>query len=103
MSKIKVLYIPIDRDPEYIEIENRLREFQNIVRGHIEIVTLKPGLALVCNEEGKLNGMKPNLFISKINDMVCGPVVIVGVSGEEFISVSDDEICPILNQIEFVI
>ena len=90
MSKIKVLYIPIDRDPEYIEVENETHTFNDLVEGYFETVTLKPGVALMCNEEGKINGMKPNLYISKINDTVCGPVVIVGVSDEEFVSVSDN-------------
>ena len=44
------------------EIENTLKSAQAIVGGYIEILTIThdPKILLICNEEGKLKGLKPN-------------------------------------------
>lgn len=65
------------------EIPNTLEAMQELVGGYIETVPLNmSGVILVCNEEGKLRGMKPNPYPG-IPDLV-GPWFICGVSGEEF-------------------
>lgn len=56
-------------------IPNELRAFQEAVSGYIEAVPLRPDLAMIVNEEGKLNGYE---------DMIFGPCLIVGVDGEDF-------------------
>jgi hypothetical protein len=70
--------------PYETEIENELEEYKRIVGGHIECVPLAdiPGTVLICNDEGKLQGLAPNLFLNM--DVICGTVIAAGVSGEEF-------------------
>lgn len=50
--------------------------------GYIEAVTLMSDCALIVNEEGRLIGLPYNCTIIDL-DLV-GPVLVVGIKGEEF-------------------
>lgn len=54
---IKVLKVEPDKAPELIEMKNELEVMQSIVGGYIETFPLSPTATIVCNEEGKINGM----------------------------------------------
>ena len=64
--------------------ENSLHALQKTVGGCIETVTLCTDLVIICNEEGRLMGLPHNCCVFGV-DFV-GPVVAVGVKGEEFAS-----------------
>ena len=66
--------------------ENTLEAFQAAVGGCIETVTLATDLVIICNEEGKLIGLEPNMKIP--GDILCGTIIVAGVSGDEFDDVS---------------
>lgn len=62
MSKtIQVLVVPVSQSPYLKEVANELESLQQIVGGHIEVVQTRERLNLVCNEEGKLNDLEPNI------------------------------------------
>ena len=83
MAKIKVIVKrPDEPVGHFEEVENTLASFQKIVDGHIETVGLPEGAVLICNEEGKLNMLQPNINIP--TDSVVGTVVVVGRDGEDF-------------------
>ena len=63
-------------------IPNTLQELQAIVGGRIEAVRFASDCVIICNEEGKLRGMAPNMFI--MGEMFVGPIIIVGTKGEDF-------------------
>ena len=63
-------------------ISNTLANLQNTVGGYIETITIRDGLVIVCNEEGKLKGLAPNFKIP--GDEIVGTVIICGTEGEEF-------------------
>lgn len=79
--KIKVMIKEPYKAPYEAEIENTLEEFQRIVGGYIETVPLfeHSRYTLICNEEGKIKGLKPNVFWGE--DVKCGTVIAVGSSG----------------------
>lgn len=69
--------------------DNDLQSLQAMVGGYIEAVN--PGgnyCCLLVNEEGKMNGMKPNRVLYSADgralDVLYGPIVIIGTSGSEF-------------------
>ena len=72
------------------EIENSLEALQGAVGGYIETVTLTEDLTFVCNEEGRLMGLPFNRKILGINFV--GPVLAVGVAGEEFCDVPEEAV-----------
>ena len=75
--------------PVIRDINASLRGLQEIVGGYIEVIPY-PGMkdvVIVCNEEGKLLGLRENRHIyvdGKPVDCICGDAVVIGVDGEEF-------------------
>ena len=61
-------------------IHKDLRSMQNIVGGLIEIYYLTENIFLVCNDEGKVNGMQGNRSVKDENgnivEYICGPFFI---------------------------
>lgn len=72
------------------EVDNTLRTFQGLVGGYIEAVTVCDGLVLIVNEEGKLQGLEPNVFFR--GDWLVGTVVAVGVNKDH----EDFASCPLV-------
>ena len=93
-EKIKCLLVEPYELPKEIEIENTLEAKQNLVGGYIECTYLQndPDVVIICNEEGKINGMKLNRYIG--HDIIAGPFLIVGDDYEngDFKSLNDDQI-----------
>lgn len=75
----------IKTNGEIIDLEDKelqLEQMQKVVGGYIEIVRLKNGWLVVCNEEGKLIGLEENPVatlvcnINGFNDTIVGDVII---------------------------
>lgn len=94
MKKIKGLLVRPYELPEEIEIDNTLEAKQEIVGGYIECVYLPNdnSVVLICNEEGKINGMKLNRDIGY--DIIAGPFLILGEDYEnsDFKSLDENQI-----------
>lgn len=69
---------------------DELKEYQDIVKGYIEWISFDKNQILLCNEEGKLKDMEPNLLVP--GDVIVGPVIVVGTEGEEFRSLTPEEV-----------
>lgn len=90
-ERIRILKIEPQKPPYEKEINNDLKGIQDEVEGLFECVYLDENCILVCNEEGKLNGMELNRRVG--NDIIAGPFFIVGDSMDgEFISLTDEQI-----------
>lgn len=86
--KIKaIIKKPEDEFGRLVEIENELEVFQNIVGGYIETTGYK-NLVIICNEEGKLRGLEPNIVLGR--DMLVGTIIVCGASGDEFADIPID-------------
>ncbi len=95
MEAITVLSVKPLREPCVITIPNKLRTLQDQVGGMIEAVyPFEDPVAIILNEEGKLNGSMPNrgLYDSSGNlyDVIAGTFLIVGMSEEDFCSLSEE-------------
>ena len=94
MERIKGLLIKPYELPEEIEIDNTLEAKQEIVGGYTECVYLPndESVVLLCNEEGKINGMKLNRDIG--HDIIAGPFLILGDDYEngDFKSLTEEQI-----------
>lgn len=90
-ERIRILKIEPQKSPYEKEINNDLEGIQGEVGGLFECIYLDEDCILVCNEEGKLNGMELNRRVC--NDIIAGPFFIVGDSNDgEFISLTDEQI-----------
>ena len=84
-DRIRVIVKNPGEAPEEREVPNTLEALQALVGGYIEAVPLARDAVILVNEAGKLRGMAPNVLF--LGDVLVGPVVIVGVRGEEFADV----------------
>ena len=92
-EKMTVLYVKPGEKPKRIEIENDLEALQRAVGGYIEAVyPYEDPVALIVNEEGKLNGLPLNRALrdedNEIYDIVAGTFLVVGLGESEFASLT---------------
>ena len=92
---MKVLKVEPYQLPEIKEIDPGLSSLQHEVEGWIEATyPFEDPVAIICNEEGKLNGMEYNRAIrdenGEVREIIAGPVLIVGLGEEDFTSLSED-------------
>ena len=95
--KIKVVMLEPKKEAYVAEIDNGLASMQKIVGGLIEAVyPFEEEVCIVCNEEGKINGLPPNRALyadsSELVDIICGTAFICDCSGENFGSLSDEQL-----------
>lgn len=76
-----------DQVPQIVDVENTLESLQFEVDGWIEAVTFAEDACVICNEEGRIQGLPFNLELMGI--LFFGTILIVGVDGENFTDLSD--------------
>ena len=90
--KIKILKIEPGKKPEIKEIEDGLKSLQDEVQGDIEAVyPFDDNVGIICNEEGKINGMALNRALyddGEMYDIIAGPFLVVGLTEDSFSSQS---------------
>lgn len=91
LNELEVLLVEPDQYARMTTIEAGLSSMQEIVGGYIQSVNyFDEPVTLVCNEEGKINGMELNRAIKdengKMIDIVAGTFFICGVGEENFTS-----------------
>ena len=96
---MEILVAEPGKAPEVKEIDGSLESMQKIVGGYIEaIYPFDDPIALVCNDEGKINGLPPNrILIDKtgdVLDIICGTFFLCEAlpTEENFTGLSDEEI-----------
>ncbi len=69
-----------------------LKNLQKTVEGYIETLTIGGGIVIICNEEGKIQGLQPNFYIGSglWQDQIRGTAIIIGQDGEEFCDIPID-------------
>ena len=85
---MRIVYKKPGQVAEARNVPNTLDEWQRLVGGYIETVALDKNTLLICNEEGKLLKLQPNILFN--NDIIVGPVIFVGVKDDDFIDIDRD-------------
>lgn len=87
-------------EPKKIDIEDTLEAYRSIIGGSLEHLGFGNGIGMLFDEDGKFKDLSPNFFLFDDReapiDVVVGNVLFVGEKGEEFVSLSDEEIEHIL-------
>ena len=95
---IKVIMLQPGKLAKAVEIDASLEGMQRAVGGGLieAVYPFEEEVCLVCNEEGKINGMRPNRALynedHEMIDIICGPAFICDCSGENFGSLSDAQL-----------
>ena len=95
-STIAVLVVEPGKEPYVKEIDSDLKSLQHEVGGCIEaIYPYEDPVALVCNEEGKLEGLPLNRALrdedGDIYDVVAGTFMVVGLTDDSFGSLTVEQ------------
>lgn len=79
---------------EVVEVENTLETWQGIVGGYIQAFPLTSDLLIICNEEGKLMGLEPNveIIVGQHPELIVGDFAIVKHEHNDFESLDNDQI-----------
>ena len=88
---MKILYKVPGEPLRSMVIPNELGVMQQLVDGYIEPIYMTADLVLICNDEGRINGIQKNFYLDAINDFIFGPVLFVGSIGEDFTSISAED------------
>lgn len=91
-KQLRVLVKKVNQSPTVETIENTLEAKQDLVGGLIEVVPFDDVL-LICNEEGKILNMNPNIILDN-NDYIAGDCFFIGddYNNADFKSLTDEEI-----------
>ena len=96
-GKIKVVLCEPNKTARVAEISNELEGLQQAVGGYIEaFYPFEEAVCIVCNDEGKINGMPLNRAVygdnKELIDIIAGPFFICDCSGENFGSLNDAQL-----------
>lgn len=75
------------QEPQIIDVENSLEALQREVDGWIETVTFAEDACVICNEEGRIQGLPFNLELLGV--LFFGTILIVGIDVENFTDLGD--------------
>ena len=94
-EKIDVLLVEPGKYPRMVSIDSGLESLHMAVDGDIEAVYyFEDPVALICNENGKIEGLRPNRAIrdedGEMVDIICGKFLITGLGEEDFASLPKD-------------
>ena len=95
-ENMRVLLIEPDAYPKAVSIDGGLKSMQDLVGGLIQaIYPFEDPVAIICNEEGKLEGLEPNRALRhpetrQVYDIICGSFFICGLGEDDFISLSPE-------------
>lgn len=95
-NTMDVLLVQPGAYPQSVTIETGLEALQSAVGGDIEAVyPFEDNVALVVNEEGKINGMPLNRALrtedGDIHDIVAGDFLVVGLTEDDFGSLTPEQ------------
>lgn len=91
-KKLTVVMVEPHKTPYVTEIADELSALQRCVGGYIEVVGNGDGTLIICNEEGKLQGLEGNRRIRDGMSIIAGTFFVVGDDGENFRSLTESEV-----------
>lgn len=99
MQKRVVVKEP-NKEAKIIKIDMSLATLQEIVDGWIEYVyPYEADIAVICNEEGKLRGLEPNIMTERYG-ILYGTIIVCERTGKDLGKKLAEEYVKILNDAE---
>mgnify|MGYP000858012367 FL=1 len=106
---MKVVYIEAGKKPEVRNIEHSLKEMQRLVGGYIETIhPFNDTAVIVCNEEGKINGLPLNRGLmhpetGELYEIIAGNFFICDapIDTDDFAGLSDMQVEIYMEQFKY--
>lgn len=105
-DKIKVLLLEPGKLARASIIDASLKGMQKVVGGMIEpYYPFEEHVCIVCKQEGKFNGMPLNRAVygehGKMLDIIAGPAFLCDCSGENFGSLTEEQVARYAKQFKY--
>ena len=106
MKKIKIIKIEERKEPKEEVIKNEYEEFKNFIGGYIETFPIDNTHLIVCDDEGKLKGYSPSVYIVsaktlRIVETIVGNCFITKVRSSDFSSLSKEDLKELSKRIQY--
>lgn len=88
---MRIVYVEPHRPGFEAEIPHEYEAESKAVGGLIEVVGNGDETCIVCNDEGKLNGMEGNRHLDNGVSIIAGPFFVCGETLDDFRSLTDEE------------
>ncbi len=92
---MRVLFKEPSKEAISMDIEDDYKVIQKYVGNPFQAIYPFEGqFAILCDDEGRLKGLDSNIALvmhGKVYDIIAGPLMIVGLDKEDFISLSNKE------------
>ena len=89
-ANMQIIVKKVYEDAEIKKIQGTLEEMQSIVGGHIETYPLPGNILCVCNEDGKWQGLTPNIIVD--GEIIVGDIFFCSYEGEDFTGLNNEQI-----------
>jgi hypothetical protein len=96
-TNIEVIMVEPGKEAVMMSLGDDLESMQRAVGGLIEeYMPYEDDIAIICNEEGKINGLPPNRAITdengRVMDIIAGPffMAYAPIESERFLSMPED-------------
>lgn len=89
---LRILYVEPNKPAVVAEMERGLTAIQRAVGGTYEQVYMDNNTVILCNENGKLNGMMGNRRYNNGANVIAGPFVVVGAGSVDYESLTDEQV-----------
>ena len=93
-AKMRVVIVEPGQYAREAEIDNTLQAKQAVVGGLIDAICPWPEdrACLILNDEGKIIPLEPNRALPEYEDVVFGTFFLCGDGGEDFCSLTDEQV-----------
>ena len=89
---MKIVLVEPGKEARLAEISGSLQSMQQLVGGIIQaIYPWTDPVAMICHDEGKILGLPFNRVLEDY-DLIAGPFFICGIQGENFASLTDQQV-----------
>ncbi len=89
---IRVIYVEPNKPAVVGEMQRNLNGIQHAVQGHFEQVYMDDDTVVLCNENGKLNGMQGNRHYNNGENVIAGPFVVVRAGYDDYESLNEEQV-----------
>lgn len=94
---VTMLLVNPGEAPKEVQLSSELKALQKAVKGMIEVTyPFKEPVAIICNDEGKINKMELNRALrdekGEVYDIIAGPFLVAGLAEDDFRSLTKDEL-----------
>ena len=100
--KIKVIVKQPYMQPEILELEDTLENWQKQVGGYIQFLPspFNDNVQIICNEEGKIKRLQGNFMVPEFNDYIVGTAVFCSFNKQgDLQSLTEEQIKQSINYV----